>query len=102
MWWSFWRQRRRNDDLDEEIAHDLMLETEERVRSGMPAQDAERSSRKEFGNVLLVKEVTREMWGWTSLEILAQDLRYATRTLRNSPGFAATAIICFARRAPTQ
>src|SRR5258708_33939778 len=49
MWWSFWRRKRSDADLDEEIAHDLTLETEERVHSGMSRQDAERASRKDFG-----------------------------------------------------
>ena len=40
--------------------------------------------RREFGNVGVVKEVTREMWGGGSLERLMQDLRYGARTLRRS------------------
>ena len=96
MWWNFWQRKRRDAELDEEIAHDLMLETEDRVHSGMSRQDAERSSRKDFGNVLLVKEATREVWAWTSIEILVQDLRYAARTLRQNPSFAATSILALA------
>jgi hypothetical protein len=93
MWWRFWQWNRRDADLDEELAHDLSLETEERVQSGMSYPDAECASRKDFGNVLLVKEATRDVWIWRSLEILTQDLRYAVRTLRRSPGFAATSIL---------
>src|SRR5438128_1829724 len=82
MEWRFWRWKRRDAELDEEIAHDLLLEAEERARSGISRRDAECASRKDFGNVLLVKEATREVWAW--------------RTLRQSPGFAATSIMALA------
>src|SRR5258708_34507312 len=98
MWWSFWRRNRSDAKLDEEIAHDLTLETEERVHSGMSRQDAERASRKDFGNVLLVKEATRKVWTWTSIETLVQALRYAARTLREGHGFAVTSILALALR----
>ena len=41
---------------------------------------------KEFGNVPLVKDVTRATWGWQWLESGAQDLKYALRRLLNEAG----------------
>jgi hypothetical protein len=96
MDWRFWRRKRRDAELEEEIAHDLWLDAEERVAGGMTRADAERVSRRDFGNVALIKEAAREAWTWRTLEILAQDLRYAVRTLGRSPAFAVTAIATLA------
>jgi len=52
--------------------------------------------RRKFGNATLLKEVSREMWGWSSLERLARDIRYAIRQLAANPGFAAVAITSLA------
>ncbi|HEV8039366.1 MAG TPA: ABC transporter permease [Bryobacteraceae bacterium] len=87
---------RRNTDLDDEIAHDLALDADERIRSGAAPREAELASRRDFGNVGLLKEGIREMWGWTSLERFGRDLRYAWRGLRNSPLFASMAVLSLA------
>ncbi len=90
-----WR-RRQDRELDEEIASHLRLAIEERVERGETVEEATRTVRREFGNVPLVKEVTRDKWGWILFEQLAQDVRYAVRGLRKAPGFAAVAIATFA------
>ena len=94
--WDFWRPKRRETELDDEMAYDLALDTEERMRAGVTRQEAEGASRRDFGNVLQLKEGIREMWGWTSVERLAQDLRYGWRTLRNNPLFATMAVLSLA------
>src|SRR5882724_10453412 len=96
MRWDFWRRKRHNTDLDDEIAHDLALETEQRIRSGVTPRDAELASRRDFGNVGLLKEGIREMWGWTSLERLGGDIRHGWRSLRNNPLFATMAVLSLA------
>jgi len=90
-----WR-RNQDRELDEEIASHIRLAIADRVERGETAEEASHAARLEFGNVVIVKEVTREMWGWIALEHLAKDVRYACRALRKAPGFAAVAVATFA------
>jgi putative ABC transport system permease protein len=82
--------------LDEEIRNHLRMATRDRVERGQTVKDAQESARREFGNLLLVKEVTREMWGWRWLEQLGQDLHYGVRKLLKKPGFTVVAVITLA------
>jgi hypothetical protein len=96
MKWRFWRSKQRYTDVEDEIAFDLAADAEERIRSGVPREEAESASRRDFGNVLRLKEDIRELWGWRSLDRLGQDIRYGWRTLRNNPLFAAMAVLSLA------
>jgi predicted permease len=92
----FWRRETREVELDEEVRTHLDMATEARVERGANQKEAERAARREFGNVGLMKDVTRDVWGRRLLEDLVEDLRYGLRTLRNNAGFAATAILTLA------
>src|SRR5580692_161458 len=89
-WWRFFKRRRR--DLDEEIEAHLRMAVRDRVERGENLLEARAAAAREFGNVLLVKDVTRKTWGWEWLESAVQDLKYALRRLLKSPGFTIAAI----------
>src|SRR5579871_2905944 len=96
MRFDIWRSKRRNRDLDDEIAHDLALDTDQRIRAGDSPRDAVLASRRDFGNVGLLKEGIRERWGWASLERISRDVKFGWRNLRNNPLFTAMAVLSLA------
>src|SRR5262245_13399876 len=89
---KYWR-RRRNEELEEEIRGHLQMAVRDRMERGESREQAEKAARREFGNVGLIKETTRAMWGWAALERLRQDVRYGVRMLRKSPGFSLIVIL---------
>src|SRR5208337_2134193 len=74
----------------------LAEKVDELVAGGMSREEATFAARREFGNVLLVEERSRDVWRWPSLENLFMDLRYGLRQLRRNRGFTATAILTLA------
>ncbi|MGB7729535.1 MAG: permease prefix domain 1-containing protein [Candidatus Acidiferrum sp.] len=84
------------NDLSDEIQQHLEEKIEELVDGGMSREEAAHAAHREFGNVTMIKEDCREMWTFTWMETLWQDIRYAARILAKKPGFVAVVVFSLA------
>jgi predicted permease len=89
-------RRRRYDDLSASIEEHLAEKIDELVETGMPRPEAEHMARKAFGNVALIRERSREVWQWPTIESIWADVRFTLRQLIKSPGFTVTAVVTLA------
>ena len=97
MNWNPLRRRINPDrELDEELRAHLRMAAEDRIGRGEHPLDAERNARREFGNDLLIRETTRDVWAWAACGRIAQDLKYALRRVRSNKGFTLVTVLTLA------
>jgi predicted permease len=89
-------RKRRYDDISVSIQEHIDERIDELMEEGMSRDEAEHAARREFGNVTLLEERSREVWQWQKLESLLVDLNHVCRRLGRSPGFAITVVLTLA------
>jgi hypothetical protein len=81
---------KRKDELDEELRAHLRMATADRMERGEPEAEARRNAMREMGNIPLIEDVTRAMWGGVLLERVAFNSVALTHNVANAEPFQAT------------
>jgi macrolide transport system ATP-binding/permease protein len=93
-WRSFFRRKRVDLELKDELRDHLDQQIEENLAAGMSPEDARYSALRALGGVTQIEQQCRDARGGSVIEDLVQDLRYGLRQLGRSPGFSSLAILC--------
>ncbi len=90
------RRDRFDSELEEEMRFHLEMKVEENLAAGISPDEARYAARRQFGNQTLLRDVSRDMWGFRFLETIAQDLSYGLRMMLKNRGFTVGAIVTLA------
>src|SRR4030095_8099718 len=96
LWRNLVRRGRADRDLDEELqaAHDLLVD--EKLRAGLPPDDARRTATLELGHLDSITQQVQDARAGARLDTVLQDVRYGVRRLRRDPAFALFAALSLA------
>ena len=73
FWSRFFGRTRQEQELEDEINAHLSIEVRQRIERGESVEEARSNARRDFGNVTLVKEITRNVWSWIWVDRLLGD-----------------------------
>ena len=90
------KRRQLEKDLNDELAAHIAMETDMRMQEGESREAARQAALRQFGNVGLVAEVTRRMWGFMWFEQALKDARHGARSFARTPLFSSIVIITLA------
>src|SRR5690349_8166907 len=93
---TLFKRKQLDRDLEDELAFHLEMREEKNRERGAGGEEAHYAARRQFGNVMRIKEACREAWSFVSLETTWRDLRYGARALAKNPGFTAVAVLATA------
>jgi predicted permease len=88
------RRRQLEQDIEDEMSFHLAMREEKKRQAGLPADEARISARRQFGNVGVLKDRTRDVWIWPWVQDVGQDVRFAGRMLYRTRGSSLLAVLC--------
>lgn len=93
---AFFRKRELDREFDAELRAHIELATQDYLHQGMSPAEARRIALIKLGGIEPSKELHRDSRGLPWLNGIAQDVRFALRSFRRSPGFTLTAVVMLA------
>jgi macrolide transport system ATP-binding/permease protein len=93
---SFTTRRAQDERLREEFEEHITLQTAENIRAGLSPVEARRQAMLKFGGLEAIKQDYRAKRGLPFVENVVQDVRFALRSLRHTPGLTAFVVITLA------